>query len=137
MERVLQGFHFVGAFPQDDWRQVDSAPHSRTPWPASWSANLHYVFHLDVQMSVEDLAILTLPHRLRTAGYEVFWAPGSPGDMAVPSMGNPQWSIAFRQSSYRGEMHGRLDRTLYDSLRCGQPSGRDARIDDLVVTFQT
>jgi hypothetical protein len=135
-DTVLSGFEFVGDFPAGDWTLIDAIPHRVLPFPSRWLPRRRYVFHTDMKVTVEELATQVLPTGLRTAGAEVIWAPRSGDDMAVPNMGNPLWSIDFRQGAFVGNLHGRLDGARYRALRGGRGFGHDAAIDDLILMFR-
>lgn len=118
---VFQGFSFVGDYP-DTTKSQEIRPGRPRAFPSQFQAGRIYIFQPTGRVDAAQVAIQTLPNRLRKCSATILYAPTSPDDFAVASLGGPFWGIRFRMNRCSGEITNRYDREL-DAARIGWPSG--------------
>lgn len=118
---VFQGFSFVGDYPSTTKNQ-DIRPGQPRAFPSQFRGDRVYIFRPIGRVDTAQVAIQTFPQRLRKCLATILYAPKSPDDFAVASLGGPFWGIRFRMDKCSGVITNRYDREL-DAARIGWPSG--------------
>ena len=135
---VFSDFVFVGEgayqFPPQPGREVTSEViehgQTRLPLPERPEIGRQYVFHHNLPLDVEKLALADLPSRLQREGFQILTTPHSSQDMMRLYFGGPVFVIKFKQGNHVGFIFDRLCPKFKDQVN----KGWDA--NDYVVVFE-
>jgi len=119
--KLFAGFSLVGTYtgmPKGD----EAISTLALSFPDSFKPGYIYVFQANTPIDAEELAITTLPERLRHCGASSIQAPRSPNDLAPVGLGNPLWEIRFKLEHCAGRITNRMNPRLRGTRR-GWPSG--------------
>lgn len=108
---IFSGFTFVGSAPYSEktGAQITVPPHGQTELPLpSLSVGQQYIFHHRRPLDDEQLALTTLPAKLKAAGSRVIAGPNSAGDLMFLVYGGPLFKVQFENNGRKGFIFNRL-----------------------------
>jgi len=110
---VFEDFKFIGEYPADNSYFVPSHEDQGQVIPEVFRPSFRYCFHLKKKLSTEELAQDVFPTRLRQNGFHILWYPRNQDYYAVPSIGDPIWSIQFEKNRCKAKIYNVIDSSLY------------------------